>query len=85
MKDRTNPANGVKVVLAVLAASLLYALLISAYNGLVGEDWQLDVVRGALNVAIAGSLSILGLWIFQNERQKRKRPVEEPPPDLEQS
>lgn len=69
-KDRL--AAGMKLILAVLATAAAYALFAVLYNGIVGEDAELDVVPGAIRVAVVGSLTILLLWIYQQDRRKRE-------------
>jgi len=68
------PRNGLVAVIkcgsVVLVGALGYALFATAYNGLVGEQ-QLEVVAGAIRVAILGPASLLGLWIYRRDRQKR--------------
>ena len=71
MNGKDSFAAAIKLFLAVFAAAVAYALFASIYNEIAREDAQLEVVSGAIGVAIAGSLSILLLWIYQRDRQKR--------------
>lgn len=71
MKDQTPLENAAKVVLVLLAGTLFYAIVLSIYNELVGEDRQVDVITSALYIALVGSLSFLLAWGYQNYRPKR--------------
>ena len=62
---------GMKLVLAISGAAIGYAVVASVYNAWAGEDAQLEVVSGAIGVAVAGSFSILFLWIYTLDRRDR--------------
>ncbi len=69
---RSRLAAGIRLLLAISAAAVAYALFASIYNEFAGEDQQLNVVSGAIGVAIAGSLAILLLWIYVLDRRRRE-------------
>lgn len=72
MNGRGRLASAVQFFLAISVPLLLYVLFVSIYNEMVGEERQLEVVTGVITVVAAGSLSILLLWIYQQNRRKRE-------------
>lgn len=72
MNGRARVASAVKWFLAVSVPLLLYVVVVSIYNELAAEDQQIDLLNGVFSVVVAGSLSILLLWIYLFNRRKQE-------------
>lgn len=71
VKARTSLVAVIKLGSAVLATALGYALFATLYNSLVAVDRQLEVVTGAIHVAIVGTATLVAAWIYQRDRRER--------------